>query len=971
MNVRFFTIEDLGFWIFILPFSPIKNGFKTLILNDPKNKDPLIELVKMKWKFGLIPYLLISLCVCGQKITNVAHDLFGIISRNNLSGWLTKNPGHTDVFIKNYGQFDSYLKPINRRVEFALINNEKVFFTRNGCIWMLDKQIKSGLSGGKEDDEKNEIESFFVNMTWEGANPDAQLISEEMTEGYYTYAAEGFTDLKAKGYKKLIYKNMYPGIDIEYIIPEGKGGIKYSFILKPGVDIKNVKMVYTGDFEKVELLNNGNVSIMTKCGNIIDHAPDTYYSEDQSKVKCSFRICGKNVLGFCFPAGYDDFKSVTIDPWTTSPNLYSGTGAFDVGYDSYGNEYVGFVSANVTQISKYSTTGAFLWTINLASLSKIYSKFCVIPSGSLFIASGSNNPGVLAKISSVGVFLNSVMWPFILGDEGWVLNYNRCSNMILIGGCGGSMSNNIISLRMGVDSSLSGTFTGTNFNNGQAIANDMACMKLDNNGDMYSYFAAYIKAGTNNTIYRSAPPYNSIIFSQFRTGCSFEETSSIPVCSFNSCNRLNVMDVNNDYLFFFDGQNIEARSKSNGSLLASMVVSAAYTCGGIGNQPTYKNEGVAADDCNNVYIGGRGLIHILNFDGANFNRIDSIVVPNNVYDISLDKSKQIVYVVGLNFAGSFAALPCNSSLAINSTSFTPCGADSGNASVTVSGGIKPYTYKWSNGDSLSSISDITGTYVVTISDATCSNYLSSTSAVKISANPFPKPIIEGNTIICEGQSTELTVSGGETYKWANGAPDSSITVSPKMNTTYTVVVYNGLCKSDDTIRIRVKSAPDIVVCCDTSIKEGKSVNLSASGGISYLWSPAFGLSCPNCFNPTASPDITTIYTVTVTNDSGCAGSTSLNVNILCGDVFVPKAFSPNKDGENDILYARGTCMESCDFLIFNRWGEKLFESNEKSIGWDGSYKGTLCNTDVFTYYLKARMYDGSEITKEGHVTLLR
>jgi gliding motility-associated-like protein len=91
----------------------------------------------------------------------------------------------------------------------------------------------------------------------------------------------------------------------------------------------------------------------------------------------------------------------------------------------------------------------------------------------------------------------------------------------------------------------------------------------------------------------------------------------------------------------------------------------------------------------------------------------------------------------------------------------------------------------------------------------------------------------------------------------------------------------------------------------------------------------------------------------------------------CTSLFIPNAFSPNKDGRNDILYVRGSCINTMDFVIYDRWGNKVFESTNINYGWDGTYKGENENTAVFAYYLHATLQDGSMVDKKGNVSLIR
>jgi gliding motility-associated-like protein len=95
------------------------------------------------------------------------------------------------------------------------------------------------------------------------------------------------------------------------------------------------------------------------------------------------------------------------------------------------------------------------------------------------------------------------------------------------------------------------------------------------------------------------------------------------------------------------------------------------------------------------------------------------------------------------------------------------------------------------------------------------------------------------------------------------------------------------------------------------------------------------------------------------------------VNSAEPGIFVPTAFSPNGDHNNDVFLVQGTGIISIELIIFNRWGEKVFESTNQSVGWDGTLEGKACNTGVFAYSLKAMMSDGNEVSKQGNVALIR
>jgi len=187
---------------------------------------------------------------------------------------------------------------------------------------------------------------------------------------------------------------------------------------------------------------------------------------------------------------------------------------------------------------------------------------------------------------------------------------------------------------------------------------------------------------------------------------------------------------------------------------------------------------------------------------------------------------------------------------------------------------------------------------------------------------------------------------------------------------------NGACMVTDSIKVTVVPLPTATVCCDINIAQGEQASLTlvpSAAGYTYLWNPSSGLSCDSCPDPVASPSVTTWYYVNVKDSAGCytIDSVLINVHIDCGEVFVPSAFSPNNDGENDILYVRGKCITTMYFIVFDRWGNKVFESKNMSDGWDGYYKGNPMNTGQYVYYLKANLLDGTTFEKKGDVTLVR
>jgi hypothetical protein len=112
---------------------------------------------------------------------------------------------------------------------------------------------------------------------WIGSNPDVQIISEERTTDYHTY---GTLQEKAYGYKKIIYKNIYPGVDVVYTFTNNnKPGFEYSLLVKPGADLSVVKLKYGGNVKTISTDNKGSLIVRSDIDGISSSIPISYYSD--------------------------------------------------------------------------------------------------------------------------------------------------------------------------------------------------------------------------------------------------------------------------------------------------------------------------------------------------------------------------------------------------------------------------------------------------------------------------------------------------------------------------------------------------------------------------------------------------------------------------------------------------------------------------------------------------------------------
>ncbi|HIA37603.1 MAG TPA: gliding motility-associated C-terminal domain-containing protein, partial [Flavobacteriales bacterium] len=217
------------------------------------------------------------------------------------------------------------------------------------------------------------------------------------------------------------------------------------------------------------------------------------------------------------------------------------------------------------------------------------------------------------------------------------------------------------------------------------------------------------------------------------------------------------------------------------------------------------------------------------------------------------------------------------------------------------------------------------------------------------------------------------------FSWVPSISLDSSTVSnptamPAATTTYAVTVTEGNCSAEDSVTISVNPLPVVSAGNDITIFAGTNVELMGSGGPGYLWSPSTGLSCTNCQSPIASPAETTTYYLTVTDSYGCTATDSSTVfvePIIANVIFVPNVFSPNHDGVNDILDVQASGYESLHLTVYDRWGEKVFETISADADWDGTFRGEPLNSATFVYLLEVVFLDGEGYTEKGNIALIR
>jgi gliding motility-associated-like protein len=323
-------------------------------------------------------------------------------------------------------------------------------------------------------------------------------------------------------------------------------------------------------------------------------------------------------------------------------------------------------------------------------------------------------------------------------------------------------------------------------------------------------------------------------------------------------------------------------------------------------------------------------------------------------------------------------------------------------------GINTWNWTFNGGNPL--IANTPGPHTVSFNNAGSFNITlqinypggSSDTTITIVVDSCNSPIAAigmnpSNGKICKNGCVEFSYngSGGKPTSWVwtfeGAVPDSSNLEDPglvcwpdtigKFVVTLEVTNAYGTSSVIDTITV---SDPAIITAySDTTITFGTNVTLTAqatdtsgniiSGG-TYTWSPINNLTCVLCQTTTViQPTDTSIYIVAYEAENGCIVYDTVTVNVdMQFNIGVPSAFTPNGDGTNDLLLVRGEIgIESLTFSIYNRYGQEVFFTSEKTEGWDGTHNSNPVNPGVFVYYIKATMLDGTIQELKGNVTLIR
>jgi gliding motility-associated-like protein len=270
---------------------------------------------------------------------------------------------------------------------------------------------------------------------------------------------------------------------------------------------------------------------------------------------------------------------------------------------------------------------------------------------------------------------------------------------------------------------------------------------------------------------------------------------------------------------------------------------------------------------------------------------------------------------------------------------------------------------------------VTTDYWVNISDA-CKT-ITDTMTVNVPVFAPFEVEITNDTTICRGHQIKIGVEaqGGSLnyfYDWNGLGTTDSIVVTVGELTTYNVTVIDE-CGSSKNLNVAIDikyptALFDYEFMTDYTVEfyDSSFVNI-----ISYLWTFDYGDN-----SITKNPIYTYlekgehVVSLQVTDFEGC---TDVVIDTIRPDIYVyyPNTFTPNSDGKNDLFLVKGMGVEEFELIIFNRWGEKVFYTDNMEEGWDGTFNGELVPVGTYVLALKTKNYDGKETNQRGVINVLR
>lgn len=323
---------------------------------------------------------------------------------------------------------------------------------------------------------------------------------------------------------------------------------------------------------------------------------------------------------------------------------------------------------------------------------------------------------------------------------------------------------------------------------------------------------------------------------------------------------------------------------------------------------------------------------------------------------------------------------------ISETNPILCHGDLSTISSLTYGGTQPYVFLWSTGESTETQINVpAGNYSIYVTDShgcTAEAQITITQPdMLVLDHNLSDQICDNN---CNGRILAIVNGGVQPYRyrWSNSETASMIGNLCHGEYSLTITDDNG-CSLSENYEIRnLGYVPELDATISSNvIYRGESVRLVAvtSSSGRFFWDNGIVLNNDTIFNPIATPTENTLFTVEFHDGNNCIAIDTVSVvvkEVICGDpyIFVPNAFTPNGDGNNDFFkpFYPDALVTELYFAVYDRWGSIVYETdNIRADGWNGTYKGKRLAPDVYVFWLKTKCINGEVYEHRGNVTLIR
>ncbi len=849
------------------------------------------------------------------------------------------------AFVENAGQLNNIEGLKGEDVLFSFTDDRGLtaYFTNSGVFYKVFNRVqvteeeyeremkkKGGTNfeenePGEKDKPKFIVKSSLVEMNWIGGNDHAKIYGKEQTGNYFNFYMPEIDRDKVIGYvngfKKLVYENIYPFIDIEYSVHPEKG-LKYSYILHPGANPSLIQMNYKGATIKKD--EAGNIIISTGNGNITDFAPQTYkgLQTEGNIIDSQFELKKSNTISFSFANDHDPItQTIVIDPWQVGPNFPAASYTpNDLSVDGAGNIYVYSINtATSSRIDKYSPAGVFIWTFNLgtnAGYSIFQGDVASDPAGNVYVSIGlgPNNNTAFYNTIKINPAGSALLWGNASAGTGannmmetWTITFN-CSFSQFYQSGGGRIVAGTTYFNMSVEEPVNAA-TGVE---GTLVENDSL-------GDIYcTYYAPnnfiYHMTGDSNVTPNlaggliaatSGSDNNLICFNaatgvrMFRvhTGYAYVDGDVKAPGSVG----MNAITSNCQYLYTTNGSKLDRWDPVTGAHFNQVTIPGGSTT------PGTVNAGITTDKCGNIFVGSANNIY--EYD-ATLNLINTIGgLPGVVFDLAWANAANTSLAVcggtsnATTFLANVAVTACVLPNFVTVTAVQPsCAVPTGSATATATFCGGPYTYSWSDGQTTQTATGLPpGTYTVTVSSSvSCPySYVQTQTVTIVPGSGTLSTAQTSNDNLCNAGcagSATVTPSGGlapYTYAWSPSGGNAA-TATGLCAGTYTCAVTDASgCATTVSFTI---TAPPPIVLASTSVgascnQTNGSATVTPSGGTGpydFVWTDASNTVLQTANNVAGANTLNNIgtgtYNVLVTDANNCLSSISVIVSGAPGGI---------------------------------------------------------------------------------------